>query len=64
MKRRELLGCSMAMTLLPWATAWAQDSKPAFTKEQLDQMLAPIALYPDPLLAQTDRKSTRLNSSH
>jgi hypothetical protein len=23
-----------------------------FTEEQLDQMLAPIALYPDPLLAQ------------
>jgi hypothetical protein len=25
---------------------------PVFTKEQLDQMLAPIALYPDPLFAQ------------
>lgn len=25
---------------------------PVFTEEQLDQMLAPIALYPDPLLAQ------------
>ena len=25
---------------------------PVFTQEQLDQMIAPIALYPDPLLAQ------------
>ncbi|MNO95672.1 hypothetical protein D3C76_873170 [compost metagenome] len=25
---------------------------PVFTQEQLDQMMAPIALYPDPLLAQ------------
>ena len=31
-------------------TATAKD--PVFTQEQLDQMLAPIALYPDPLLAQ------------
>ena len=42
----------MALTLLPVA-ARADDSKPAFTQQQLDQMLAPIALYPDPLLAQT-----------
>ena len=32
------------------AAAVAKD--PVFTQEQLDQMLAPIALYPDPLLAQ------------
>ncbi|WP_433735626.1 DUF3300 domain-containing protein [Pseudomonas putida] len=32
------------------ATAAAKD--PVFTAEQLDQMVAPIALYPDPLLAQ------------
>jgi hypothetical protein len=31
-------------------TAAAKDA--VFTQEQLDQMLAPIALYPDPLLAQ------------
>ena len=29
-----------------------ESGKPAFTQEQLDQMLAPIALYPDSLLAQ------------
>ena len=32
--------------------AGAQDSNKPFTPEQLDQMLAPIALYPDALLAQ------------
>ena len=32
-------------------TAWADDYIP-FTADELDDMLAPIALYPDPLLAQ------------
>ena len=53
MKRRHLLGMSaLALTLGP-AALWAQDSKKPFTPEQLDQMLAPIALYPDALLSQT-----------
>jgi len=30
----------------------AAPSKPIFTQPELDQMLAPIALYPDPLLSQ------------
>lgn len=30
----------------------AQDNAAPFTKDKLDQMVAPIALYPDPLLAQ------------
>ncbi|MGF6092287.1 DUF3300 domain-containing protein [Pseudomonas sp. 18173] len=34
------------------APATAATKDPVFTQEQLDQMLAPIALYPDPLLAQ------------
>ncbi|MCK8686674.1 MULTISPECIES: DUF3300 domain-containing protein [Pseudomonas] len=38
------------------ATVPAKD--PVFTQEQLDQMLAPIALYPDPLLAQVLMAST------
>src|SRR5262249_35857153 len=29
-----------------------QAAAPAYTVDELDQMLAPIALYPDPLLAQ------------
>lgn len=29
-----------------------RQSRPAFTQQELDQMLAPIALYPDSLLSQ------------
>ena len=36
----------------------APTKDPVFTQEQLDQMLAPIALYPDPLLAQILMAST------
>ncbi|MCO8312956.1 DUF3300 domain-containing protein [Pseudomonas mandelii] len=50
----------LAQSLDASASAKAADTAPAtaatkdavFTQEQLDQMLAPIALYPDPLLAQ------------
>jgi hypothetical protein len=53
MNRRHLLGFSaLALTLGP-TVLWAQDSKKPFTPEQLDQLLAPIALYPDALLSQT-----------
>ena len=38
-------------------SALAQN-QPAFTQQQLDQMLAPIALYPDPLLSQMLMAST------
>jgi len=31
---------------------WSQNDPPAFTKEQLDQLMAPVALYPDSLLTQ------------
>ena len=34
------------------APGWAQSEAPTYSKEQLDQLLAPIALYPDSLLAQ------------
>jgi hypothetical protein len=40
--------CAMAQTSSPTATSSAQLLKPA----ELDQLVAPIALYPDPLLAQ------------
>ena len=33
-------------------------AQPAFSQQQLDQMLAPIALYPDPLLSQVLMAST------
>ena len=39
------------------SVALAQD-RPAFKQEELDQMLAPIALYPDPLLSQILMAST------
>ncbi len=46
----------LALALAP-AGAFAQE-RPAFLQEQLDQMLAPIALYPDPLLSQVLMAST------
>lgn len=44
------------LLLLPLGQAFGQGSlhqggNPPFTQQELDQMLAPIALYPDPLLA-------------
>ena len=36
----------------PATSAAEQQSQPVFSTEQLDQMLAPLALYPDSLLAQ------------
>lgn len=54
MNRRRLLGLSAVV--LAWGPAFAvraQDSKKSFTPEQLDQLLAPVALYPDQLLSQT-----------
>jgi hypothetical protein len=35
-----------------------RESRPAFTQQELDQMLAPIALYPDSLLSQILMAST------
>jgi hypothetical protein len=49
------------LVLLPWsAPATAQGSAPAalFRAEELDQLVAPIALYPDSLLAQVLMAST------
>jgi hypothetical protein len=40
------------------APAPAEAKQAVFNQEQLDQMLAPIALYPDPLLAQVLMAST------
>lgn len=57
MERRKLLALSTAVLALAplhslHAQSTASTTKP-YTSEQLDQMLAPIALYPDALLAQT-----------
>lgn len=60
--RRLLSGCLIAASplLLPALPAIAQEGQPVqvvqnaagFTQQDLDQMLAPIALYPDGLLSQ------------
>jgi hypothetical protein len=53
MERRKLLALSTAaLALAPFHAVRAQDSNKPFTTEQLDQMLAPVALYPDALLSQ------------
>jgi len=47
----------LALGVLPWAQA--QDNAPApFKKEEIEQLVAPIALYPDPLVAQILMAST------
>ncbi|MBL0899536.1 MAG: DUF3300 domain-containing protein [Reyranella sp.] len=53
MERRKLLALSSALlAIAPFQALRAQDSNKPFTDAQLDQMLAPIALYPDALLSQ------------
>jgi uncharacterized protein DUF3300 len=48
--------CAVAIGSMP-TTASAQDAAPV-PADQLDSLVAPIALYPDPLLAQTLAAST------
>jgi hypothetical protein len=49
-------GIALAVTLA--SRAAAQDAAPQFTPEKLQELVSPIALYPDPLLAQTLTAST------
>jgi hypothetical protein len=56
---------SLAATVCPIGTVWAQDQTESAPPQQqlldaaqLDQLVAPIALYPDPLLAQILMAST------
>ncbi len=53
---KSLIIHSLALVLTVSAV-FAQD-RPAFSQQELDQMLAPIALYPDPLLSQVLMAST------
>ena len=50
----------MMIAVPPWAVAQEPEAETAvtFKQEELDQMLAPIALYPDSLLAQVMMAST------
>jgi uncharacterized membrane protein YgcG len=54
MQRRILLMTASALVGVGAAAPllWAQGDRPGFKPEELDQMLAPVALYPDPLLSQ------------
>jgi Protein of unknown function (DUF3300) len=50
----KMCGLTSLLLLVPVllaVSAWAQESQP-FKAEELDQMFAPIALYPDALLSQ------------
>ena len=52
MKRRNLLTSLMALVLLVHTPSLRAQDKKTFKPEELDQMLAPISLYSDALLAQ------------
>jgi len=60
MERPRLVAWLMALALTAPLTATAQPggATAAFTPEQLEQVAAPVALYPDPLLAQLLMAST------
>jgi hypothetical protein len=49
--QRALIGLLVVLMAIP-APVFAQSNIPVFRQEELDQILAPIALYPDSLLAQ------------
>jgi hypothetical protein len=53
-----LIAVLMAMTVVPSGTFGQPADQPVFKPEELDQLLAPIALYPDSLLAQIFMAST------
>jgi len=49
----------VALMSLPWPLPLAaQDAKPTFKPEEIEQMVAPIALYPDSLVSQILMAST------
>jgi hypothetical protein len=64
MKKRQFFehalawGMVLLMALPPGAFAQQSGGPPVFNQEQLDQILAPIALYPDPLVSQILMAST------
>ena len=56
MRKGPSLAAAVLLVVLGLAPAIAQDGK--FSQQQLDQMLAPIALYPDDLLTNVLMAST------
>jgi hypothetical protein len=63
-KTKKIVVCTVSWLLVlfmaapPWVFAQGQGDTQKFTQAELDQMMAPIALYPDALLAQILMAST------
>lgn len=57
---RTVVTCMVALLMLfPWQGFTQNDAQaPTFSKEQIEQLVAPIALYPDDLLSQVLMAST------
>jgi hypothetical protein len=55
MQFRTLVFASLLLLAVPM---FAQEPPPAYSPEQLDDLVARIALYPDPLLSQILAAST------
>jgi len=53
-----ILRIAILLFLMPCIGHGADQNSPIFSKEELQQLVAPIALYPDPLLAQILMAST------
>jgi hypothetical protein len=56
--KRLILLLFTAIFARPFESASAEDSKKSFSQQELDQMMASIALYPDALLSQILMAST------
>ncbi len=52
------LTCAQGSEIQPGSSASSPQAVQGFSQQELDQMLAPIALYPDPLLSQILMAST------
>ena len=48
----------IALFVVPFPALAADDKKTTFSQAELDQMMAPVALYPDSLLSQILMAST------
>jgi len=54
-----VIWCLVLLTVAPvWAASSEPNAGPVFKQEELDQLLAPVALYPDSLLSQVLMAST------
>ncbi len=58
LSRALALALALVMALPPLALGQGQEAKKSFKQEELDQLLAPIALYPDSLISQILMAST------